>query len=379
MGGKVAVTALLSSLMLAIVMIGTARAHELRPSVMDVVVNADSVEMVLDVVIEPFVAGIDQSAVFDTNDAPQAARHDALRASTPDVLEATIATEWERIGAGFVVESDGQRVPLELVEASVPEVGDIELPRDTQLVVRGNLPAGTAPVTVGWRAEYGSLIVRQGEGETAYSVLLSNGDISAPLPRDAIAVESTGETFVRYLISGFDHIIPKGLDHILFVLGLFFFSLRWRPLLAQVTAFTVAHTTTLALAVLGHVSLPGSIVEPLIAISIVYVAVENIFFGGPDAKIGMRRIALVFAFGLLHGLGFASVLEEFGLGSALVTALIAFNIGVEVGQLAVIALAFVLLALPFGRKPWFRSVIAIPISVFIAIIGAWWAFERVFL
>ncbi len=372
-------TALVSSLLIAIMMALPGRAHELRPAVADVTISSDRIEIVLDAAMEPFVAGIDQSAVFDTDDAPQAERHDALRASAPDVFEAAIREDWNRIAAQFAVESGGRSVPLQLLEVSVPEVGDVALPRDTRLVLQGELPVGAAPVTVGWAAALGSLIVRQGEGNTGYAVFLNNGDISAPLPRDGIASEDTRDTFVRYLISGFDHIIPKGLDHILFVLGLFFFSLRLRPLVGQITAFTLAHTATLALATLDIVSLPGAIVEPLIAISIVYVAVENILYGGPEAKIGLRRLALVFAFGLLHGLGFASVLEEFGLGSALVTALIAFNIGVELGQLAVIALAFVLLALPFGRKPWFRSAIAIPISIVIALIGAWWAFERIFL
>ncbi len=360
-------------------MFGAANAHELRPSVMDVEVTSDQVTITLDAVLEPFLAGIDQSAVFDTNDAPQAVLHDTLRASPPTDFTEDVHNEWDQIKQGFAVSSDGRVIDLNIVDISVADQPDLELPRDSKLVLQGDLPKGDAPVVVGWGPEYGSLIVRQGEGDEEYSVLLSNGDQSAPLPRSEVASESTGQTFARYIVSGFDHIIPKGLDHILFVLGLFFFSLKWRPLLTQVTAFTVAHTVTLALATLGIVSLPGSVVEPLIAISIVYVAVENILYGGPDAKIGIRRTALVFGFGLLHGLGFASVLEEFGLGSTLITALIAFNIGVELGQLAVIAAAYILLAVPFGRKPWFRSVVAIPVSVFIAIVGAWWAFERIFL
>lgn len=379
MGFKLRLMALLSSLMLSIVMMQSAAAHELRPAVGDITVGPDQLELVIEAALEPFVAGIDQAAVLDTNDAPEAARHDALRALDPAGFEAALRAEWPQIAQGFMVQVAGQPVALEIAEVTIPEVGDVELPRDSRLVLRGVLPAGDAPVTVAWVPAYGSLILRQGEAETGYSVLLSNGDTSAPLPRDGVAEESMGATFVRYVISGFDHIIPKGLDHILFVLGLFFFSIRWRPVLVQVTAFTLAHTVTLALATLGIFTLPGEIVEPLIAISIVYVAVENILYGGPEARIGWRRTALVFGFGLLHGLGFASVLGEFGLGNALITALIGFNIGVELGQLAVIALAYVLLALPFGRQPWFRPVIAIPISIFIGLVGAYWAFERIFL
>ena len=118
------------------------------------------------------------------------------------------------------------------------------------------------------------------------------GRSAPPCPREGFAVEGALPVFGRFIVSGFEHIIPKGLDHILFVLGLFFFSLRFGPLLWQVTAFTLAHTVTLALASLQIVSIPASIVEPLIAASIVYVAVENIFGGkvGPGANRGGLRL-----------------------------------------------------------------------------------------
>lgn len=185
-----------------------------------------------------------------------------------------------------------------------------------------------------------------------------------------------GASILRYLVSGFDHIVPKGLDHILFVLGLFFYSLHWRPLLWQVTAFTAAHTCTLALATLGVVSVPPEVVEPLIATSIVFVALENLWSGG-RTRIGWGRVAVVFGFGLLHGLGFASVLGEFGLGSHFVASLISFNIGVEIGQIAVLAMAFLLLGAPFGSKPWYRRRIAIPGSLLIAAIGSYWVLNRI--
>ena len=217
-----------------------------------------------------------------------------------------------------------------------------------------------------------------GGGEDAYTAILAGGTLSEALPREGFATEGALPVFGRFIVSGFEHIIPKGLDHILFVLGLFFYSLRFGPLLGQVTAFTLAHTVTLALAGLGIVSIPAAIVEPLIAASIVYVAVENIF--GGKGGVGITRIAVVFGFGLLHGLGFASVLSDVGLiEGRFAISLIGFNIGVELGQLTVIAAAFVLMALPFGRQDWYRNVIAIPASVAIAGVGAWWTFERVFL
>ena len=123
---------------------------------------------------------------------------------------------------------------------------------------------------------------------------------------------------------------------------------------------------------------PGQmwLVEALIAISIAYVAIENIF----QSKLGWWRIVVVFCFGLLHGLGFASVLGDLGLAQGqFILSLIAFNIGVELGQLAIIASALIILTLPFGRSQRYRKLVVIPGSVVIAGIGLWWAIERIFL
>ncbi len=180
--------------------------------------------------------------------------------------------------------------------------------------------------------------------------------------------------FEAYIPIGFDHILPKGLDHILFVLGLFLLAARLRPLLWQVTAFTAAHTITLALASLGWVSVPSGIVEPLIAASICYVALENVFMD----HLSPWRPFVVFGFGLLHGLGFASVLGEFGLPQAeFIPALLGFNVGVELGQLTVIALAFLSVGIWFRSKPWYRARVTVPASLAIAAVGAFWLVQRV--
>jgi uncharacterized membrane protein len=264
----------------------------------------------------------------------------------------------------------------EIASVEVPPVGDVALPRDATLVLTAPLPPDGSPVVFGWDAAYGPLIVRQADvGDDGYAALLPDGGLSAPMPRIGTATVGALATFANYLVIGFEHIVPKGLDHILFVLGLFFFSLHMRPLLMQVTAFTLAHTVTLALATLGVVSVSAAIVEPLIAASIVYVAIENVFGG----RISWRRTAVVFGFGLLHGLGFASVLGNIGLEpSRFLGSLISFNIGVELGQLAVIATAFATVGYWFGRKHWYRKAIAVPASALIASVGAYWSIERVF-
>jgi hypothetical protein len=176
-----------------------------------------------------------------------------------------------------------------------------------------------------------------------------------------------------YLRLGFHHIVPEGTDHILFVLGLFFLGITWRKLLTQTTAFTIAHATTLFLSTYGIFSLPSKFVEPAIALSIAFIALENIF----SPKLGPGRIAVVFCFGLIHGLGFASSLSDVPFPKhQFIVALLGFNFGVDAGQLFVISLAF--LAVGWWRhRPWFRPRIAIPCSLAIALIGIFWAVQRV--
>lgn len=182
------------------------------------------------------------------------------------------------------------------------------------------------------------------------------------------------ELLAVWLRLGFLHIIPRGLDHILFVLGLFLLNRHWKPLLWQVSAFTLAHTITLGLSMYDIVNLPGNVVEPLIALSICYVAVENMVTN----ELKPWRPLVVFIFGLIHGLGFAGVLSELRLPDGdYLSALLAFNVGVEVGQLAVIGLAFVALRW-FYDRPWYRKGIVMPLSLLIAGCGAFWTVTRIF-
>ena len=180
--------------------------------------------------------------------------------------------------------------------------------------------------------------------------------------------------FYIFVKAGFQHIIPEGIDHILFVLGLFFSCITFRSLLWQVTAFTVAHSITLVLAAQGLVQLSGDIVEAIIALSIVWVAVENCLYKEPSKW----RYMIVFAFGLLHGLGFAALLTQYGLPKDnFISMLLAFNLGVEFGQLAVLVIAFVLIKM-IMKKNWYSNEIKIPASLIIAGIGLFWFIERVF-
>lgn len=350
-------------------------AHEVLPALADMEVQGERLTFTVETPLEGFVAGVDLGAVDDTNAAPEADTYDALRALGAEEMAARFRTFWPEMAEEIDIEIDGARVAPELEEVVVPEPGDLSLPRPATLQFFVPLPEDAQTVRVGWDAAFGTLVLRQQGVEAPYDGYLEAGAVSDPIRLGGGDQASGWESFLRYIPVGFDHILPKGLDHILFVLGLFFLAARLRPLLWQVSAFTLAHTVTLALATLGYVSVPASIVEPLIAASIAFVAIENIVF----PHLGPWRPVIVFGFGLLHGLGFASVLGEFGLPSgSFVPALIGFNIGVELGQLTVIAAAFLLVGWAW-RKPWYRQVIAIPASAAIALVGIWWVIERTLL
>jgi hypothetical protein len=217
------------------------------------------------------------------------------------------------------------------------------------------------------------LTIRRADGAAA-THWIGGDQWSAPLELAGQFLVPTRADVVRdYLALGYTHILPKGLDHILFVLGLFLLSTRLRPMLLQVTTFTVAHSITLGLTMYGVVSLSPRIVEPLIALSIAYVAVENLL----TSTLTPWRLGLVFSFGLLHGMGFAGVLRDLGLPRGeFVTALLSFNVGVEAGQLTVIAAAGLAVAW-YLHRDWYRRRIVVPASLAIACVGAYWTVARV--
>ncbi|NSX55128.1 HupE/UreJ family protein [Sulfitobacter sp. 1151] len=372
MGLRVWMIAVVSTLLFAV----TAQSHEIDPTVTDVILDDGRVTLQVTLNLEAFVAGIDLETIENTDASENSADYDALRVLPPEDIRAEFMAYWSQMQSRLIVMSEGQMLQFELQSVEIPPVGNAELPRQSIVTMAADHPTN-APVQVGWDRSLGSMILRQiGPDEDAFTGYLAPGQLSPPLSRNQAAAENGWQTFMRYIPVGFDHIVPKGLDHILFVLGLFFLTARLGGLLWQVSAFTLAHTVTLALGVTGLVNVPAEIVEPLIAASIVYVAVENLFTDG----LKPWRPVVIFGFGLLHGLGFASVLGQFGLPDGqLIAALIGFNVGVELGQLAVIAVAFLAVGLWFRNKPWYKPYIAKPASCLIAAVGAFWFIERVFL
>jgi hypothetical protein len=177
-----------------------------------------------------------------------------------------------------------------------------------------------------------------------------------------------------FLPSGIQHILI-GPDHILFLIGLLLFGGGWNALVRIVTAFTIGHSLTLSLAALGIVSPAARLIEPAIALSIVFVGADNLVRGrGRDVR---GWIALVF--GLVHGFGFANVLREFGLPrEALGWSLFSFNVGVEIGQLAIVLVVATLLS---AIRRWNDAIgyrVAYVGSVVVIAAGSYWFVERVF-
>jgi hydrogenase/urease accessory protein HupE len=350
-----------------------ARTHEVIPAISDLTVAEGKLTWSVEMPVEGLLAGIDLAAIADTNEAPEAADYDSLRALPAQDLQARLASDWPELAGKITILADGVALTPDLGPVEVPAVGDVALPRLTRFEIVADIPPDAETVEVGWDRSFGGLVIRQMGVDSPYDGFLTDGATSGPIPVAGGRQAGQVETFFDYIPVGFDHIVPKGLDHILFVLGLFFLAAQLGPLLWQVTAFTAAHTITLALGALGIVNLPGNIVEPIIAASIVFVAVENII----SPRLHWWRPIVVFGFGLLHGLGFASVLGDFGLPeNAFIPALVGFNIGVELGQLTVIVAAFALVGYWFRNRPWYRARIAVPASVFIALVGAWWVIER---
>jgi hypothetical protein len=206
-------------------------------------------------------------------------------------------------------------------------------------------------------------------------VMLLALPVQAHLKNGELAQLLKSSAALTYLAEGFLHIVPYGYDHILFVFSLFLLSPKLKPILWQATAFTIAHSITLGLAMYHVITPPLNFVEPLIALSILYVALENIY----SPKLRTARIGIVFLFGLVHGMGFAGALSNLGLPKDhYFTCLIMFNLGVELGQITIILLAYFLLARWFSDKPYFRKRIVIPLSAIIAIIAFCWTIQRLF-
>jgi hypothetical protein len=373
---------------------GLARAHPANFTQAHLVVDEDGT----------FTLSVNLDLLALAADVPAADATDELIRPLLDEPRETLARQLaeagERLRREVIVKTDqGVATITEWRVADLAEVKRVLgadpgskplLPWMGEITGAGRLPEGTTSVSLRVAYVVGKIVtVFELPGAEAYGEPVGAGEFSSALPvtlakHDTLAGRPGAESVDkhpsrwvlcgRYIVIGFEHIVPQGLDHILFVLGLFLLGSRLRPLLWQVSAFTVAHSITLGLSLYGVVSLPASVVEPIIAASIAFIAIENLF----TVELKPWRPLVVFVFGLIHGLGFAGALAEIGLPRQdYALGLIGFNVGVECGQLAVITAAF--LAVGWLRaKPVYRKAVVFPASALIALVALVWTVGRIF-
>lgn len=337
---------------------GVAQAHDPGMTVATVVVDADrtAVEISVKGVDLALAVGLD---LLDANGLVDPERMDEARSAIGDHVRAVTA-----IGAAGV---------------SCPIVIDSLAAADDGILIFLHSPCGGATAGLVYRTQ----LLHQTRPGTIQNVLLISGDDAIPvaLERGNNTLELSQpvprlEVFSRYVIAGAGHIFI-GFDHLAFLFALLLWAQRIWAVVKVVTAFTLAHTVTLSLAALDVVSVPASVIEPLIAATIVAAAGENFF--NRDVE---RRWKTAFFLGLVHGFGFASALTAYGLPrDALIIALASFNIGVEVGQLALVALLLLALTtidrtMSVGSKPTRKPIVVYGVSVAIAVLGAYWLIER---
>lgn len=352
--------------------------HELKPSIANFQFieknNKLNFELSIQLNLEAILANIDPSH-SDTDESKNSDYYNSLRKLTSEQLLDIFKKSLTNLKDNIFLNQNELKIPFKINDVQIDKVGNLNLSRKTLIQISGsNIDKNN--LQFGWIKDYGPVILRVSnpQKEIVYTEYLKINSVSKNFSMTKNKEQNLFIEIYNYLTIGFLHIVPKGLDHILFVIGLFLFSPKFKPLLIQVSAFTLAHTITIFLGVLNILSISPQIVEPIIALSIVYVGIENIFI----RNISIRRPMVVFIFGLLHGLGFAGVISEIGLSKAhFVTSLISFNVGVELGQLFVIVGCYFAFAYWIKEKPWYKKYFTNTLSILISLVGIYWFVERV--
>ena len=355
------------------------KSHEIKPSIADFSINESSLTFEIRLNAELILSGIDASDIQNTDNSNLSYKYDDLRKLPDNDLKENIMSNWDNISQNIYIKLDGDVQELNLLSIEIINQRNYEVTRDTIINFHIPLDKKNTSFSFSMSKKFGSIILREQNlnknVDQLYTNYLNSGDASDLINLNHTVALTKINSFIKYLFLGIEHIIPKGLDHILFIIGLFLFSNLIRPLLLQVTMFTIAHTITLVIASLSLINVNASIVEPLIALSIVYIGVENIFKKYSNTKI---RYYVIFLFGLLHGLGFALVLKDVGLDySNLLMNLVSFNIGVEIAQIFILFLLYLTIGLFFSKKKYYKIIFQIPLSLFISLIAICWFVERI--
>jgi len=355
-------------------------AHELRPAIANLNIyeedNITNANLSIQLNLEAIIAGI-ETKHSNTEESEKSEEYKDLRRMNPAVLLHQFNSKIKNFDNKINLTSNISNLNLTLISVIIPEVGNTDIIRDT--IVNFDIQnIEEEKLKFSWDKNLGSIILRINSihKKPLYTELIEDGKKSKWFGIKNKTKVGLFQNIKEYTLLGFKHIIPKGLDHILFVLALFLLSPKLRPLVLQVSIFTLAHTITLFLGALKIILIPAIIVEPIIALSICFIAIENLF----TENIKKMRPYIIFIFGLLHGLGFAGVLNEIGISDGqFISSLVSFNLGVELGQICIILLSYIFIALLFQKKSWYRNRVTRPLSLIIATVGLYWFIQRIFL
>ena len=352
-------------------------ADALKPALVEVTFFENKrMEMAFQVSLEAILANISTEAK-DTTNSPNGDYYDELRVLEPEALFERFADFENEYLRSLTLFVDGEAVTPRRQSHSVDIIGYAKRPRNAQLIYEATLTQEPSSLYWKYNKTYGDSAFRyRFFQQDAYTwkpwIWLTKDKDTGVIDLKGERIYSSFDRFVEFLSIGFDHVIPLGFDHILFIVGMAMASISVLGLVGLVSSFTLAHTITIGLSMYGLVAVSPSIIEPLIALSIAYIAIENLF-----AKQHLKRKTIVvFFFGLLHGLGFAEMLKSFSMTKDnFLTTLIGFNVGVEIAQicivLSVMAMLFVL------RKIKFSRLVIVATSIGIGLTGLYWTYERV--
>ena len=349
--------------------------HEIKPSVADISIQNSIFVIKINTNIEAILSNIDLSDVKDTDLAENKDIYDSYRKKSPLEIKVFLENNSKIISENINLSVDNVRKDLIYKEIKIIDNQNYDLPRESEIYFHSNIPENSKKYKISWSKKYGDLVIRDFSlKDNIFSEYLVSGNFSKEIHINKIKKQSIFQIIKNYMIIGFKHIVPLGLDHILFILGIYLVIYSFKDLFVRISIFTLAHTFSFALSSLSIIIISPKIIEPLIALSITYIAIENIFFKNSN----FRRLLLIFCFGLIHGLGFSYMLNDYVTDyQNFLISMISFNLGVELGQLFLVFIFFILFGLWFKKKKWYRKVFVIPLSCIMAIISIFWFFERI--
>jgi len=364
-------------LLILLVIFYSIRADVLKPALVEITFfDKNKLEITFDLNLEAILSGISTN-YKNTKGAPNSDKYNEFRRLEEQKLKNIFINNQEKFLESISLKINDTKVKLNLKSIYVDIVGYTSRGRKSTITYEATL--NNPPKTLIWRynEKYGDNAFRyraykKNEYTWSQWSWLRGNNSSEKIVLKHRVDKSKFDIFIHFIKLGFLHVIPLGFDHILFIVGMALSSVTLRQLLILVTSFTLAHSITLGLSTLDIINISSSIIEPLIAFSIAYIAIENLIM----KQSIKRKTIVVFSFGLLHGLGFASMLKTFDMvKSNFLATLAGFNIGVEIAQISIILGVLFTIFLVKKYSSFYKLYIN-TISISIAITALYWTMQR---